>query len=278
MQFHQLPCYVRPYCPPVKLECLGRTEPQRYVGILLVQSKLPPKLLSILDIETVFKVSRCVVDAERLQLFRKLDGRALTAAQIGRQVGLDERHRETFLDILSEESFPFYLQLLKGDGVTHAAEVVVGRDAADVEASFRAGRGEVAAEISGSVAWAGGGVPDGARVGVFEDTDSSGDLGDDDVIRTFMDVDASGNFSGAVMPGDYFLRADVHDVARSAVQEVSVGASGLSGVALELPDPVYFDYSIVNDADENFIPGRIIVFGRHPAEPDMRVYETYDRV
>ena len=55
---------------------------------MLTLDKLPKRLLAGLDIETVFKASRCVIAAERLQLFRKLEGKELTAAEIGRRVGL----------------------------------------------------------------------------------------------------------------------------------------------------------------------------------------------
>lgn len=67
----------------------------------LTLDKLPRRLLARLDIETMFKVSRCVVAAERLRLFRRLDGGEWTAAEIGRRVGLHPRHRDTFLDILA---------------------------------------------------------------------------------------------------------------------------------------------------------------------------------
>lgn len=67
----------------------------------LTLDKLPRGLLANLDLETVFKASRCVIAAERLQLFRKLDGKELTAAEIGRRVGLHQNQRETFLNILA---------------------------------------------------------------------------------------------------------------------------------------------------------------------------------
>jgi acetylserotonin N-methyltransferase len=67
----------------------------------LTLDKLPRRLLARLDIETVFKASRCVIAAERLRLFRELEGRELTAAEIGREIGLHENLRETFLDILA---------------------------------------------------------------------------------------------------------------------------------------------------------------------------------
>lgn len=68
---------------------------------LFTLDKLPRRLLAGLDIETMFKASRCVIAAERLQLFRKLDRRELTAVAIGRLIGLHQRHRETFLNILT---------------------------------------------------------------------------------------------------------------------------------------------------------------------------------
>ncbi len=67
---------------------------------MLTLDKYPRKLLASLDLETVFKASRCVIAAERLQLFRKLDGKELTASEIGRSIGLHICLRETFLNIL----------------------------------------------------------------------------------------------------------------------------------------------------------------------------------
>jgi tRNA A58 N-methylase Trm61 len=67
---------------------------------MLTLDKFPRKLLASIDIETAFKASRCVIAAERLQLFRKLDGKELTASEIGRSIGLHKRHRETFLNII----------------------------------------------------------------------------------------------------------------------------------------------------------------------------------
>jgi len=54
---------------------------------MLTLDKLPQRLLAGLDIVTVFKASRCVIAAEQLQLFRKLYGKELTAAEIGRRIG-----------------------------------------------------------------------------------------------------------------------------------------------------------------------------------------------
>jgi hypothetical protein len=48
----------------------------------LTLDKLPKNILAKLDLETVFKASRCVIAAERLQIFRRLYVRELSAADI----------------------------------------------------------------------------------------------------------------------------------------------------------------------------------------------------
>ncbi|UCD64561.1 MAG: methyltransferase [Candidatus Zixiibacteriota bacterium] len=63
-------------------------------------NKLPKRVLASLDLETVFKASRCVVAAERLMIFRNLQKRPLSASAVGKRVGLHERHCESFLDYL----------------------------------------------------------------------------------------------------------------------------------------------------------------------------------
>ena len=54
----------------------------------LTLDKLPQKVLARIDLQTAFMISRCVVAAERLQVFRKLHGRKLSAAAIGRMIGV----------------------------------------------------------------------------------------------------------------------------------------------------------------------------------------------
>ena len=68
---------------------------------MLTLDKLPRRTLAGMDIETAFKASRCVIAAERLQLFRVLGDKALTAVEIGRRVGLNKLHCRTFLDVLA---------------------------------------------------------------------------------------------------------------------------------------------------------------------------------
>jgi hypothetical protein len=185
---------------------------------------------------------------------------------------------ENLLDILNDDAF--FLDLKAGKGFTFGMEVSVGHDAADVEEDFRVGADEAVAELSGTVAWAvGSGSPSGARVGVWEDGNGDGQIDEEnDVIRTYMDVAADGTFSGKLLPGNYLLRADVTDVSRSAVVSTNLTASGTSGVALTLPDPVWYDYEIIDDETGNNIPGKLQILGRHPIEPEQATQRTYDRL
>jgi protein-L-isoaspartate O-methyltransferase len=66
----------------------------------LTLDRLPRKTLAQLDLETVFVASRAVVAAERLLVFRKLHGRELSPAAVGRRAGIHPRHCEAFLDFL----------------------------------------------------------------------------------------------------------------------------------------------------------------------------------
>ena len=62
--------------------------------------KLPEKILARIDLETAFMISRCVVAAERLQVFRKLHGKKLSAAAIGRMIGVRGWRVQAFLAAL----------------------------------------------------------------------------------------------------------------------------------------------------------------------------------
>jgi cyclopropane fatty-acyl-phospholipid synthase-like methyltransferase len=66
----------------------------------LTLDKLPGNVLKKLDLETVFTASRVVIAAEKLLIFRKLHGKELSAAAIGRRVGIHRKHCESFLDFL----------------------------------------------------------------------------------------------------------------------------------------------------------------------------------
>jgi hypothetical protein len=181
---------------------------------------------------------------------------------------------ETLLDILDDETF--YMDLPGKSGVTYQLDLALGRDAAAIDEVFRADRDEPVAEIAGSVSWAAGGAATGARVGLFRDVDGDGVIGGPDLIESYMDVDSSGSFSRRVRPGNYLVRAEVKDLARGDTTAIALDSAGARDLELSLPDPVYFDYSIT-DATGALIPARITVIGRHPARPDRRLFDIYDR-
>jgi SAM-dependent methyltransferase len=62
--------------------------------------KLPEKVLARIDLQQAFMISRCVVAAEKLQVFRKLHGKKLSAATIGRMIGVRGWRAEAFLAAL----------------------------------------------------------------------------------------------------------------------------------------------------------------------------------
>ena len=66
----------------------------------LTLDKMPRKVLARLDLETVFKASRCVLEAERLLVFRNLNGKELSAAELSRRTGIKPGYCEPFLDFL----------------------------------------------------------------------------------------------------------------------------------------------------------------------------------
>lgn len=62
--------------------------------------KLPKKVLAKIDLQTAFMASRCVIAAEQLKLFRKLDGKQLSAPAIGRLTGIKGWRQKPFLAAL----------------------------------------------------------------------------------------------------------------------------------------------------------------------------------
>lgn len=184
-----------------------------------------------------------------------------------------------FLEILQKDKY--YLHVAKGKGVMQKYDLVVGHNAADVDRVWR--HDAAPRTVSGSVAWSAGGPATGARVGVFEDTngngqldpggvDSDGDSVPDEHAVGYIDVAADGTFSGPVpATGNLLVRAEVKNVGRSQVVPLA------DSVSLAIPSPIKVDFQIV-DADTSLpIPGRLVVIGSHPASPDGRVFETYDR-
>jgi SAM-dependent methyltransferase len=62
--------------------------------------KFPRRVLAGIDIQRAFIVSRLIVAAERLQVFRVLHGRRMKAASIGRVLNIHHVYRDTFLNSL----------------------------------------------------------------------------------------------------------------------------------------------------------------------------------
>ncbi|UCC81199.1 MAG: methyltransferase [Candidatus Zixiibacteriota bacterium] len=76
--------------------------------------KLPKKVLAKIDLQRAFAISRCVVAAEKLQVFRKLHGKKLSAMAIGRMIGIRGWRIEAFLAALVS------IGLLKKTGKTYS--------------------------------------------------------------------------------------------------------------------------------------------------------------
>jgi hypothetical protein len=163
-----------------------------------------------------------------------------------------------------------YLTLPGKDGYLQRVDLVLGRDGEDVDAIYRAGLGETLRTIDGTVTV--GGTPGAARVGVFQDVAGDGVLDDTDPVISYMDVAADGTYSGQVPQGNLLVRAEVKNEGRSAAMPAG------TGVALPVTPPVRLDFEILDDATGMPMPGRLLVIGDHPAFPDHRLFETYDRV
>jgi len=62
--------------------------------------KFPKRALAAIDIQTAFIISRLIVAAERLQIFRALQGKRMKADAIGRALKIHKSYRDTFLNVL----------------------------------------------------------------------------------------------------------------------------------------------------------------------------------
>jgi predicted nicotinamide N-methyase len=62
--------------------------------------KFPKRVLAKIDIQRAFIVSRLIVAAERLQLFRALDNKRMTAAEIGRSLKIHRPYLVPFLNVM----------------------------------------------------------------------------------------------------------------------------------------------------------------------------------
>lgn len=163
-------------------------------------------------------------------------------------------------------------------GLTRAYDLVVGVDASATDTKYRTTLAKPMRDVAGRVAWSVGGPTKGARVGVFEDSNSDGQLDNNpdglkDPVVTYFDTATDGSFAGKVPDqSNLLLRAEVKDVGRSPAVAASTTAM------LTVPSPLQIDYDVVDSATNAPIPARLLVVGQHPALPDQRVYETYDRI
>ncbi|MGE5181939.1 MAG: CehA/McbA family metallohydrolase [Acidobacteriota bacterium] len=201
------------------------------------------------------------------------------AAIAGVSVLLDGN--DFLLEILQKDKY--FLHLKPGQGVMQRYDLVVARDASDVDAAWRTYNKETLAPIAGKVTYADGTPAIGARVGVFVDGNGNGTLDDETVADAngaaidhavlYMDVAPDGTYSGQVptAAGNLLVRAEVKNVGRSQVMPAS------DTVNLAIPQPIKVDFQIVDFDTGQPIPGRLVVLGDHPAFPDLRVFETYDR-
>ncbi|MDX2089858.1 MAG: CehA/McbA family metallohydrolase [Kofleriaceae bacterium] len=189
----------------------------------------------------------------------------------------------SLLEILQRDKY--YLDIAPDKGVRQSYDLVVGKDGSAIDAAFRKDLGETTRTVSGRVDMSAGGPAVGARVGVFLDGNGNGQIDPadqdtdddgrpDDPIVTYIDVAADGTYSGEVPAdaGNLLLRAEVKNIGRSSVLPAADAAS------FTVPSPIEVDFQIRDAESGAPIPGRLLVIGEHPAYPDKRVFETYDRL
>ncbi|HUS30253.1 MAG TPA: CehA/McbA family metallohydrolase, partial [Kofleriaceae bacterium] len=191
------------------------------------------------------------------------------------------------LEILQRDKYTLHMKA--GSGFLAHVDLAVGRDANEIDTVWRAASASTGTQptmesITGRVDWSGGGAATGARVGIYVDGNGNGTLDEpevetnddfipDDHAISYLDVKPDGTFSGYVptTAGNLLVRAEVKNVGRSQAAPVA------ANVTLTIPSPVKVDYQIL-DADTGMpIPGTLLVMGTHPAFPDKRLFETYDR-
>jgi hypothetical protein len=183
------------------------------------------------------------------------------------------------LEVLQQDKY--FLRMAPGKGIIQHYDLAVGHNGADIDVAWR--KEAAPRAVSGSVTWSGGGGAAGARVGFFDDTNGNGQLdeagldGDMDFIPDdhavgYADVAADGTYSALVpAAGNLLVRAEVKNQGRSQVLPLA------DTVNLTIPSPIKVDFEIL-DADNGLpMPGRLVAIGTHPAFPDKRVFEVYDR-
>lgn len=186
----------------------------------------------------------------------------------------------SLLDILNKDKY--FLHLDPNKGVMQQYDLVVAKDGNLVDQVFRTG--ETLRTVSGKVAMSAGGVAVGARIGFFSDGNGNGKLDDadsvdankqpNDKIITYCDIAADGTYTAQVptTAGNLLARAEVKNVGRSAAAAIA------DHLDFTVPSPIKVDFQILDDATNAPIPGRLLVVGDHPAFPDKRLFEIYDRL
>jgi len=190
---------------------------------------------------------------------------------------------ESLLDILLEDKY--FLHMKPGKGLRQQYDLVVGRDAADVDEVFRTGNGETLRAVTGKVEMSAGGPALEARVGVYVDGNNNGQIDppgtdldhdgqSDDRVISYIDVTPDGTYSGnvATSAGNLLLQAEVKNVGRSPASPIA------DTLDFTIPSPIQVDFEIIDDATNQPIPGRLLVVGDHPAFPDQRLFEVADRI
>jgi hypothetical protein len=184
---------------------------------------------------------------------------------------------EGFLDAFKSTVNKFFA-IEPSQGYTFGVDIFVGRDAADVDAAFRALHGIETVVLDGTVTWNGGGPAADARVAVFQDRNTDGVIDENDVIISYANCGPDGKYEASLVPGDYLLRAEVPRQARSQATAVStLGAPVNTNFALV--QPVSYDYRIVDDGDSDaLIPARITVIGNEAIPADVRTEGNFDQL
>ncbi len=186
----------------------------------------------------------------------------------------------SLLDILNSDKY--FLHLDPKKGLKQQYDLVVAKDGNLVDQVFR--NTEKLRTVAGTVTMSGGGVATGARIGFYADGNGNGQIDDAttldankqpvDHIVTYCDIAADGTYSAQVptTAGNLLARAEVKNVGRSA------GAAVADHLDFTVPSPIKVDFQILDDETGAPIPGRLLVVGDHPAFPDTRVFEIFDRL
>ena len=177
---------------------------------------------------------------------------------------------DNLLDIFDPSTYELVLE--PKQGLLQQVDVVVGRDAEDVDVAYRSAKAEALTDVSGTAMYSDGRPAVGARVGVYLDGNGNGTVDDTDLILSYMDVATDGSWAGKVPSGELLVQAEVKDTSRSPAMAVGTGR------ALVLPAPVRLDYQLIDDATGEPMPGRLLIVGTHPVFPDKRLFETKDRL